>query len=199
MIANISKWAKRWLHKGSISGASHVFARGDGITPTFPIREHGAVKSAIFDVEVPNVTAGNQADWHDSYPAQYPSAGAFNLGLLVYGDPLDPLAKLHGKGNVLLIGAHVMGGAGITGAAPPVQVGGTTAMSIKVFGASLDAWNRTPTFPSALAGVLYPSSTNEVVFGADSGLGNNLVLNIAPATTNLTGGRLRFCLLFVEV
>lgn len=199
MIKNVSKWTRRWLARGSLSGATHIVARGDGITPTFPIREHGAVKSAIFDADVPATVAGAQADWHDSYPGQYPSAGAFNLGLLVYGDPLDPLAKLHGKGNVMLVGAHVLGGAGITGAAPPTQVGGTCSMSIKVFGAALSGWTRTAVFPPALAGVLYPATTTEIVFGTDSGLGTNLVLNIAPATNDLTAGRIRIVLLFVEV
>lgn len=197
MIANVGKHTQRWIHKGSLSGAT-IKARGNGITPTFPITEHGAVKKALFDVEVPATLAGAQADWNGPYPGQY-AVGSFNLGLLVYDSPIDTGANLNGKGNVLLVGAHVLGGVGITGAAPPAQIGGTCPMSIKVFGTALNGWTRTAQFPVALAGVLYPSATTELVFGTDSGLGNNLVLNIAPAANDLTAGRIRIVLLFVEV
>lgn len=198
MIENVGKHTKRWVAKGSAAGAV-IWARGDGITPTYPIREHGGVKKALFDVLVPATAAGAQADWHDTYPATYVSAGSYELGLLVYTGPIDTAANLNGKGNLLLVDACVMGGAGISGGGPPTQVGGTTNIAIKVSGAALSGWDYSAAFPAALAGVLYPANQRKIVFGTDSGLGNNLVLKIDAVTNPLTAGRLRIALFFAEV
>lgn len=198
-MRNRGKGDDRFIFKGTILGLQPTRPRGDGVTPTITINEAGGVHRIMGDIEVPAVTSGNFADWHDSYPGQYVAPGQTELDLVRYMTALDTGQNLHGKGNLHVLSFHLYIGTGVTGASPPTQGGGTIAVSVKRNGLAGNLWAYAAGMPST-AGVVPATSVVSAGYLLGSDLGTErLVMTIEAVGANIAAGRWRFALLVAEI
>jgi hypothetical protein len=190
-VTNVAKGTHRWLWKGSIQGAS-VTPRGDGETPSFPFTDAGGIHTLYGDIEIPATSAGDFADWHDSYPGQYISVGTFELDIFRYMAPLDAAQKLHGKGNAIVRAARVLYGAGLTGDTPPTMPGGSLIATFRRNGIAGTLWQYNGVCPSG-AGIVSPTatSTTGLPLGTDFGF-ERLIFEIEAIGSPIVAGRWRF-------
>lgn len=198
-MRNVGKNYDRWAFKGGLAGATQITLPGDGKTPTFVIAEAAGIKKVSGDILVPAVTAGNDADWHDSYPGQYIAPGEFELDLFRYGEAIDALHDLNGKGNAHVLSFHLYIGSNVTGAAPPTQAGGTISVAVKRQGVAGNLWTYAAGMPTT-AGVVPATSVVSAgyMIGTDIGV-DRMIMTINAVGGNITGGRWRFAMFVAEV
>mgnify|MGYP007122132649 CR=1 FL=1 len=198
-MRNRGKGQERWAFKGGLPGATYISLPGDGLTPTYVKAEAGGVHKVYGDILVPAVASGDFADWHDSYPAQYISPGETELDLLRYGEVIDALHDLNGKGNLHVLSFHLYSGTNVTGGAAPTMAAGTVNVAVKRQGVAGNMWSLSAAMPTA-AGVVPATSVVGAgyMIGSDIGV-ERMIMTVDAAGGNIVAGRWRWMMLVAEV
>lgn len=172
------------------ASASRFQSKGDGITPGQPIATYGGVITYVMDVTIPATLASTDADWSALYPT-YGLTTSFPV--LEYHSPIDTSKKLHGVGNLAIVGVQCHQGALRTGAVAPTG-GSVVVARIEVNG--VDVWSA-GAFPGGAASNIGSFSGIVRCLGADETF-VQANLKVTAGATPIVSGRLRFVISAIE-